>query len=291
MRIAFIGLGMMGRPMAERLIGQGFDVRVSDANPALAGEFGDVFAASPRDAAAGANIVVTMLPNGDIVRDVLVGAGNALADIAPEAVVIDCSSSDAGGTVALGVELAGRGIALVDAPVSGGVPLAREGKLALMVGGVDDALFALIAPVLEALGARILRVGPLGAGHAAKAINNAIAAATLAVTAEGLCMGERFGLAPDVLLEVLNSSTGRSAVSESVFRTQILPRTYAQGFALGLMAKDVGLADRLREELGLDLPMLSQTHGQWQRALGALGPAADFTAYHHYVEETLAEEG
>ena len=131
----------------------------------------------------------------------------------------------------------------------------------------------------------------LGAGHAAKAINNAIAAATLAVTAEGLCMGARFGLAPDVLLAVLNSSTGRSAVSESVFQTQILPGTYAQGFALGLMAKDVGLADRLREGLALDLPMLSQTHSQWQRALGALGPAADFTAYHCYVEQTLAGEG
>lgn len=291
MKVGFIGLGMMGRPMAERLIGQGCDIRLYDADAALARNFGDAFAASPREAAAKADILITMLPNGDIVRDVLTGAGNALADIASGAVVVDCSSSDASGTVALGADLAQRQIALVDAPVSGGVPLAREGKLTLMVGGVDDALFARISPVLEALGGRILRVGPLGAGHAAKAINNAIAAATLAVTAEGLCMGERFGLAPETLLDVLNSSTGRSAVSESVFRTQIVPRTYAQGFALGLMAKDVGLADRLRDKLGLDLPMMSHTHRQWQRALAALGPAADFTAFHQYVEQTLPSRG
>ncbi|PTS83913.1 2-hydroxy-3-oxopropionate reductase [Sphingomonas sp. HMWF008] len=288
MTIAFIGLGMMGRPMAERLIAQGFSVRVSDTNPAMAEVFGTAFAPTAADAVAGAKIVVTMLPNGQIVRDVLVGAGAALADASAGTIVLDCSSSDAGGTVELGAELAARGIAMVDAPVSGGVPMAREGTLALMVGGSDDTVIARVQPVLDALGKRIVRVGPLGAGHAAKAINNAIAAATLAVTAEGLLMGERFGLAPDVLLEVLNSSTGRSAVSESVFRTQIVPKTYAQGFALALMAKDVGIADTLRARLGLDLPMLQQTHAQWQRALATLAPGADFTAFHAFVEQTLA---
>jgi 3-hydroxyisobutyrate dehydrogenase len=235
----------------------------------------------------GANIIITMLPNGHIVRDVLTGAGNALAEAPAGTIVLDCSSSDAGGTVELGEQLARRGIHLVDAPVSGGVPMARDGKLALMVGGTDDAVYAQVQPVLEALGARIVRVGPLGAGHAAKAINNAIAAATLAVTTEGMLMGERFGLAPETLLEVLNSSTGRSAVSESVFKTQIVPKTYAQGFALGLMAKDVGLADALRDKLGLDLPMLRQTHAQWQAALASLGASADFTAFHAYVEQSL----
>jgi 3-hydroxyisobutyrate dehydrogenase len=286
MKIGFIGLGMMGRPMAERLIANGFTVRVFDANPARAAEFGDAFAGSPAAAAAGADVIVTMLPNGDIVRDVLVGEGGALASAAGGAIVIDTSSSDAGGTVTLGAELAGRGIRLIDAPVSGGVPLAREGKLALMVGGAeDDALFETVRPVLDALGSRIVRVGGLGAGHAAKAINNAIAAAALAVTAEGLVMGEKFGIAPEVLLEVLNSSTGRSAVSESVFRTQILPRTYAQGFAMALMTKDVGLAESLRTRLCLELPMLEKTFAQWRAALAACAEGADFTAYHRFVEE------
>ena len=288
MRIAFIGLGMMGRPMAERLVSEGFEVKVSDTNTAMADVFGTAFAPDAATAGKGADIIVTMLPNGHIVRDVLIGEGNALADAPAGTIVLDCSSSDAGGTVELGEQLAARGIHMVDAPVSGGVPMARDGKLALMVGGTDDVVYAQVQPVLEALGSRIVRVGPLGAGHAAKAINNAIAAATLAVTAEGMLMGERFGLAPETLLEVLNSSTGRSAVSESVFKTQIVPKTYAQGFALGLMAKDVGLAEALRDKLGMDLPMLQQTHAQWQAALASLGPSADFTEFHAFVEQSLA---
>lgn len=285
MKITFIGLGMMGRPMAERLIDQGFALRVCDANPAMAEVFGPAFTSDAAAAAEGADLIVTMLPNGGIVRDVLTGV--VFDKITAGTLVIDCSSSDADGTVALGAMLAERGAVLIDAPVSGGVAMARDGALALMVGGIDDAAFAKALPVLEALGKRIVRVGGLGAGHAAKAINNAIAAAALAVTAEGLLMGERFGLSPQVLLDVINSSTGRSAVSETVFRTQIVPRTYAQGFALGLMAKDVGLADTLRARLGLELPMLQQTHAQWQRALASLGPAADFTAFHAFAEQTL----
>ena len=287
MKIAFIGLGMMGRPMAERLISQGFEVKVSDTNMAMADLFGAAFAPDATTAAKGANIIVTMLPNGHIVRDVLTGAGNALGDAPTGTIVLDCSSSDAGGTVDLGAALAARGIHLVDAPVSGGVSMARDGQLALMVGCTDDAVYEQVQPVLKALGVRIVRVGPLGAGHAAKAINNAIAAATFAVTAEGLLMGERFGLGLETLLEVLNSSTGRSAVSESVFKTQVVPKTYAQGFALGLMAKDVGLAEALRDKLGMDLPMLQQTHAQWQAALVSLGPSADFTAFHAFVEQSL----
>ncbi len=287
MKIAFIGLGMMGRPMAERLLAEGAALQVCDTNPAMAEIFGSAFTPDAAAAAIGADLIITMLPNGRIVHAVLAGPGGALTHAAPGTVVIDCSSSDANGTVHLGAILAERGINLIDAPVSGGVAMAREGTLALMVGCADDELFGRVLPVLEMLGKRIVRVGGLGAGHAAKAINNTIAAATLAATAEGLLMGERFGLTPQVLLDVINSSTGRSAVSESVFRTQILPRTYAQGFALGLMAKDVGIADTLRQRLGLELPMLQQTHTQWQQALASLGPAADFTAFHAFVEQTL----
>ena len=219
-------------------------------------------------------------------RQALLGENGALASAAPNSIVIDTSSSDAGGTVALGAELAAHGITLIDSPVSGGVPMAREGTLALMVGGAeDDTLYARVQPVLEAMGKRIVRVGGLGAGHAAKAINNAIAAATLAATAEGLVLGEKFGLKPDILLDVFNNSTGRSAVSESVFRTQILPRTYAQGFAMALMTKDVGLAENLRAQLGLNLPMLQATCAQWREALADSAPGTDFTAYHLFTEK------
>lgn len=287
MRIAFIGLGMMGRPMAQRLIDGGFDVRVSDADTALAGEFGANWGGTPGEAGEGADLVITMLPTGQIVRDVLLGRGEVAAALTPGTIVVDCSSSEAGGTVQLGVDLEQSGIKLVDAPVSGGVPLAREGKLTLMVGGADEALLAWLMPVLDRLGARIVPVGNLGAGHAAKAINMAIAACTLAATCEGLSLGRRFGLDPAVLLDVINSSTGRSAVGETVVRNHVLPGTYAQGFALALMAKDVGLADRMRDALGLNLPILQATQHQWSEALASLGVAADFSEYDKFVRQNL----
>ena len=285
MIIAFIGLGMMGRPMAERLIAGGLDVRVSDADPALAEAFGAHWRASAQAAVEGAHIVITMLPNGPIVRQVVEGLADSLA---AGAIVIDCSSSDAGGTVELGKLLAAKGAALIDAPVSGGVPLAREGKLTLMVGGADDALFATIEPVLACIGARIVRIGVLGSGHAAKAINMAVAACTMAATCEGLAMGEAFGIDPAVLLDVINSSTGRSAVGETVIKNHVLTGTYAQGFALALMAKDVATADLMRDQLGLNLPMLEKTHGQWQAAKAAVAPDADFSEFNRFVTSQIA---
>jgi len=290
MKLTFIGLGMMGQPMARRLIDHGFDLRVSDANAALAAEFGAAWGGTPREAATGADVVITMLPTGQVVRDVLLGQGDVASVLKPGTIVIDCSSSEASGTVQLGVDLKQRGIGLVDAPVSGGVPLAREGKLTLMVGGTDQELLARLMPIFECLGARVVPVGELGAGHAAKAINMAIAACTFAATCEGLSLGERFGLDPATLLDVINSSTGRSAVGETVVRNHVLPKTYAQGFALALMAKDVGLADRMRDGMGLSLPMLQATMRQWSDALASLGSGADFSEYDKFVQRNLERE-
>lgn len=283
MNVAFIGLGAMGRPMAGWLISQGFALKVSDANANLAESFGAAWAASPAEAAKDADVIITMLPNGKIVRDVLLGSGGVVHALKPGAIVIDCSSSDAVGTSELGAELATRGVPLIDAPVSGGVALAGQGKLALMVGGTDDEAFEKVRPVLEALSSRLLRVGKLGAGHAAKAINNAIAACIFAVTSEGLHLGTQFGLDPATLLEVINSSTGRSGVSEGLFPGQVLSEKYALGFALSLMTKDVGLADALREGMSLSLPLLEKTSAQYQNASASLGLSADFTEYHKFV--------
>jgi len=288
MRIAFIGLGAMGRPMATHLLAQGFDLRVNDANADIAGMFGDAWAPSPAEAARGASVVVTMLPNGHIVRDVILGSGRVADALSSGGVVVDTSSSDAGGTVMLGEELKARGIALIDAPVSGGVPLAAEGKLTLMIGGTDEAAFTTVQPLLTALSAKLMRVGGLGAGHAAKAINNAIAAAIFAVTSEGVDMGTRFGLDPAALLEVINASSGRSGISEGLFPSQVLPRKFALGFGLPLMAKDVALAEKLRGELGLHLPMIEATHRQMQAALATLGDRSDFTDYFRFNEQTAS---
>ncbi len=289
MKVAFVGLGAMGQPMARWLLSQDFNVAVADANADFAASFGTNWAATAEEASAGADILITMLPNGKIVRDVLLGSGNAANALAPDAVVVDMSSSDAAGTVLLGAELSAMGIRLVDAPVSGGVVLASQGKLALMVGGSDDSAFAKVEPVLEALSGKLLRVGKLGAGHAAKAINNAVAACNFAIMSEGLELGRRFGLDGSVLLEVVNGSTGRSGVSEGLFPSQVLGEKYALGFALALMTKDVGLADALRSDLGLELPMLEQTLARYRAALDALGNGADFTEFHKFVQQSSGD--
>lgn len=283
-KIGFIGLGNMGGPMARRLIAEGFDVLVHDASAAAGAAFGAAAVGSALAAGRDRDVIVTMLPNGDIVRDALLGERGALAQAQPGTVVVDMSSSDASGTVRLGGELARRAFPLVDAPVSGGVALAGEGRLSIMVGFDDRAAFERCRPVLLALGARLFEVGGLGAGHATKAINNVIAASIISVTAEGLLLGKRFGVDPETLLEVINASTGRSQVSDTLFRSQVLPRRFALGFSMGLMAKDVGLAAALGQDLNLRLPMIAAAQAGWTQARDSLGAETDFTAYVRHVE-------
>lgn len=284
MKVGFVGLGNMGAPMARRLLANGHDVKVFDTNAALAESFAPAWVGSLREAGPDREVIVTMLPNGQIVREALLGAEGALSQADPGTIVLDTSSSEAAGTVALGAELKQLGFTLVDAPVSGGVPLATQGRLAMMIGADDRAALDRVRPVLEAFGDRHIEVGGLGCGHAAKAINNAIAAAIVAITSEGLVLGERFGLSPETLLDVINSSTGRSQISETIFKTHILPRTFSVGFSIGLMAKDVGLAASLGERLELELPVLEAVSTRWSAARDALGHNTDFTAYLRDIE-------
>jgi len=284
MKVGFIGLGNMGEPMARRLIEHGFDVSVHDLNPAVADAFGERHVSNMMEFGQIVDVVITMLPNGQIVRDVLTGEHGVLHKAKKGLVVIDMSSSDAEGTRVLGDELAQRGIVMVDAPVSGGVPLAREGQLVIMLGSNELHAIKHIQPILNVLGKRHIHVGALGAGHAAKAINNAIAAATISATAEGLVLGQRFGIEPTTLLQVINTSTGRSQVSEGMFPSQVLSRKFSLGFSLGLMSKDVGAAQKLAQMLGLDLPILEVIDKAWKSACHSLGESADFTTYIKSIE-------
>jgi 3-hydroxyisobutyrate dehydrogenase len=286
--IGFVGLGNMGWPMAANLHAAGFPLVVRDIDTALQAAFaaehsgtgqpGTVAAAAP-DAFADADIVVTMLPNGAIVHDALLGWSIAAA-LPDGALVIEMSSSDPADTLRLGTDLAPLGVALLDAPVSGGVPRAVTGELSLMVGGADDDV-ARAQPVLRVLGdpARQFRTGGLGTGHAMKALNNVIAAATTCVTAEALVVGARFGLDPATMLSVINSSTGKSFVSE-VFASEVITGRYGTGFAVGLLAKDVRIAASVATAAGVDAPAITLTTERWAKALAALGPAADQSKAH-----------
>ena len=282
--IGFVGLGNMGWPMAANLHAAGFALIARDADADrqarfAAGHPGVTAAAAPGDFAA-ADIVVTMLPDGAVVADALLSWGIG-AVLRPGAVVVEMSSADPADTLRTAAGLAAHGVRLVDAPVSGGVPRAVTGELALMVGG-DDADVARVQPVLRVLGdpARQFRTGALGTGHAMKALNNVIGAATYCATAEAVLAGARFGLDPRVMIDIINASTGRSFVSENVFGANVLNGAYATGFMLGLMAKDVRIARSVSAATETDAPVIALADERWAKALGQFGPAADQSMAH-----------
>lgn len=282
--IGFIGLGNMGWPMATNLARSPYDVIGFDADASVCEEFdavtGCTIAPSLAALAAAVDIIVTMLPTGQLVRQVVLEdeRGALAKGLGDGGLVIDMSSSEPVGTRALGKALAAAGVALVDAPVSGGVPKAEDGTLAIMIGADDDGAVAAATPILEKMGDRIFRAGPLGAGHAAKALNNYVAAAAFTAASEALIVGEAFGLERETLLTIINNSTGRNFNSEFPIKDHVLPRSFASGFKLGLMNKDVTIAADLATAMGVSAP-LSEFVGQcWDEANTALGPDADFTS-------------
>jgi 3-hydroxyisobutyrate dehydrogenase len=282
--VGFIGVGNMGRRMAANLAAAGFPLVVRDSDPGAQQQFIDAHGVtpgnSPRDF-AGTRVVVTMLPDGTAVREAILGwQGGIAAALEPGAVVLDMSSAAPVGTRQLAADLAPAGIRVVDAPVSGGIARAETGTLSLMVGGRDEDAFALVRPLLETLGERIFRTGPIGSGHAMKALNNFLGAAAYTAAAEALAIGKEFGLDPAVMLDVVNTSTGRSFNSEVVFKNDVITGRYGTGFALGLLAKDVGIAATLAESVGISAPALDLVRRQWAEAAAGLGFAADHSEAH-----------
>jgi 3-hydroxyisobutyrate dehydrogenase len=283
-RVGFVGVGTMGMRMAANLAKAGFALVVRDSAPAAQEQFiaahGGEPATSPQ-AFAATGVVVTMLPDGTDVREAVLGwEGGIAGALPPGAVVLDMSSSDPVGTTALARDLAPLGIRLVDAPVSGGITRAESGTLSLMVGGQDEDAFSRVLPVLEVLGARIFRTGPVGSGHAMKALNNFLGAAAFTTAAEALAIGHEFGLDPRVMLDVINTSTGRSFNTEVVLKDDVITGRYGTRFALGLMAKDVGIAADLAEAVGVDAPACQLMRRRWAEAAADLGFAADHSEAH-----------
>jgi 3-hydroxyisobutyrate dehydrogenase len=287
-RIGFVGLGRMGRPMAARLAGR-LPLTAFDARRECASEFVAVHGgrAAPSVAALGreSDVVITMLPDGDAVRHVVVGDEDCLLrGLRPGAVVIDMGSSAPTGTVALGAILQSRGIGMLDAPVSGGVPRAEAGTLAIMVGG-DATLLERCRPILGAIGGRIFATGALGSGHAVKALNNLVSAAGLVVAAEALLTGRRFGVAPGVMLEVFNASTARNNSTEHKFVPFVFSRTFDSGFALDLMVKDLGIALDLAAATGTPTRLGAACCELWLAAQRQLGAGADHTEIVRWLEK------
>jgi 3-hydroxyisobutyrate dehydrogenase len=279
--------------MANRLAEAGFRLRVFDTSQKAVSDFvgahpSALATASAKAAAQGADALITMLPDGKIVRHaVLEGCDPAVEGLAAGAVVLDMSSSNPVDTQKLVRDLAAKGVALLDAPVSGGVKRAIDGSLSIMVGGAAADLER-ARPMIAAMGKTITLCGPAGAGHALKALNNYLSAASLVAMCEALVVGEAFGLDPGTMVDVFNTSSGKSNSTEVKGRQQVVSRAFAAGFTASLMAKDLRTAGDVARHLKLKIPNLQQAVAYWNDADGKLGKGADHTEIFRYAE-MLAE--
>jgi 3-hydroxyisobutyrate dehydrogenase len=279
-RVGFIGTGIMGTPMAANLVRKGFTVILHDAVHGRAAQVAHDLGCASAETLAGlgsCEFIITMLPDGNVVQEVLTRAEDrALLNLMQRGTVfIDMSSSEPLLTRATGAVLQQHGFALIDAPVSGARTRAEAGTLAIMIGCGNHELLAKVRPILAAMGEELFVLGGLGNGHAMKAVNNIIAGTTMIAVAEGLALGESFGLEPAKMVEILNASTGRSFITELVARDHVIPRKFATGFALGLLAKDVRIAADLGEKIQLDLPMFRLARERFAFARDIEGPASD----------------
>ncbi len=288
--IGFVGIGNMGAPMAGNLARArwpvvAFDIK-RDALDALAAGHEGIKAAQGLAEVAACSTIITMLPTGADVRGVVLGGEGrpGLAEaMAQGGLVIDMSSSEPMGTRTLGEALAARGLNLIDAPVSGGVPGALNGTLTIMAGG-DEAQIERVKPMLETMGT-VFRTGPFGSGHAMKALNNYLSACGVVAASEAVVIGTRFGLDPKVMTDILNTSTGRSNATQNKLAQHMLNGAFATGFTLKLMDKDVAMARELASALGVPAPTLGHVSGILSQALAALGDKADHTELYRYIEE------
>lgn len=285
-RIGFIGLGNMGWPMAANLVKAGFTVSVADVVPgraaAFAAEIGGRAATDAAAAVANADAVVTILPTSKHVADVIAQIKESLS---AGAVVIEMTSGIPAITRALAATLAETGAVLIDCPVSGGVGRARSGELAILAGGALEQIER-ARPVLSAMGTSIHRCGDVGAGQAMKALNNLASAGGFLIGIEALLIGQKFGLDPALMVDVLNASTGMSNSTQKKFKQFVLSRRFDSGFGLDLMVKDLTIALDIGRDTTTPTPFAALCREMWASAATLLGPGQDHTAIAQ-LSETL----
>jgi 3-hydroxyisobutyrate dehydrogenase len=287
-RLGFIGLGIMGTPMAGHLAAAGYPLSVHDIDPSAAERFAKTHPAVGvgTDAASvgqHVDVVITMLPDGEQVQQVALGTNGLAETMAAGSLLVDCSSAQPWLTRETAATLAERGITMIDAPVSGAQWGAERAELVFMVGG-PAAEVERARPILDVLGRAVFHLGPLGSGHVMKCINNTITAMTLLATAEGLVLGTKAGLDPSALNAVLNESTGESWITRNHIEPRILSRTFDDPFKLELMLKDIGIALGVAREAGVHMPLAEAGHPLWQAADQAQGPGVSVSELVRWIE-------
>ena len=288
-KIAFVGLGLMGVPMAKNLLKAGYQIAGFDLNQEVAVKFSGEkrfqFVSSPEQAIQDANLTILMLPDSAII-DALLWGSNGSEGIATQlrknSYLIDMSSSSPISSKENNQKLEKLGIQFIDAPVSGGVKKAIDGSLAIIVGGKKE-YFAEVHPLLECMGKSIVHVGDAGAAHAVKALNNYVSAAGLIAASEALNAAKRFGLDPHVVNQVFNASTGRNNTTENKVENFMLNDAFNSGFSLALMRKDVQIALNFIENMNCYANLAKQCVLTAKEADEKLGKGADHTAMFDYV--------
>ncbi len=287
LKIGFVGLGNIGAPMCRHLLEHGYEVIVHDADPQAVRNFSSSpteTASSPDELARLADVVVLSLPNSAVVEQVVLGDRGLAEGLSRGDVLIDTSSSKPTSTQLISDHLAKKEVHTLDAPVSGGSLRAKEGTLAIMVGG-EKAVLERCHEVLSSFGKDIFHVGGVGAGHLTKAINNLVSATTLASAAEAVLLGVRAGLAPEALIEVLNASSGRSNSTEVKFPHYILNRSFDDGFGIALMNKDLKIALDTASELEHPMTIGPAVGQLWQAAVDQGFGSDSHTAIYKFLEE------
>ena len=288
-RIGFIGLGIMGKPMSRHLAEAGYDLLLYDLNPEpvseLAGRYKNVSVAeNPKAVSESSDIVITMLPSGIPVQEVALGKDGLIYGFKPGSLLLDTSSSEPRLTMETAGALKKKGIDMVDAPVSGAQWGAEAAELVFMAGGEEESV-SRVRPLLNIMGKRIFHLGPVGAGHTMKSINNLITALTFLATAEGMIIGKKSGLDPEVMTDVINESTGMSWISKTQIKQRITSRKFDDPFKLELMFKDVNIAIEKAEELGLDPPLSFKGRDIWKKAAEFAAKGASISDMVKYVED------
>ena len=260
MKIGFIGLGAMGRPMAKRLRAAGFDLTVFDVMPAAVTEMiglGAAAAENPAGVAAQSDVICISLPNSAILKNVVSGENGVLSGLKPGSLIIDLSSVEPQVSRQLTETVHGKGSFMIDAPVSGGVAGAEAGTLTIMAGGTDEEM-AKAEPVLKHLGKKIFHVGGSGAGQSIKLVNNFLLGANMAAAAEALTLGKKLGLEPETMLEIISQSSGNSYALTAKAEKFIFQGAFDGGFAVDLQYKDLELAISTAKSLTMPLFMANQ---------------------------------
>lgn len=287
LRAGFIGLGAMGFPMAGHLARR-FPTLVWNRSPEKAERHAAAFGsrATSLEEVAGADVVFSCLPTSADVQEVV---ERARPNLCAGSVWVDCTSGVPAAARALAAELSGSGVALLDAPVSGGVTGAEAGRLTVMVGGDPDVL-ARVQPLLDAFAGRVVHVGPQGSGFAVKAVNNALLAVHLWTLGEGLCALAAGGVSPGAALAVINASSGRSNSSENLFPARVLTGAFPPTFRLGLLDKDAGIALEVARTSGVPVPALAQIAELVRAACREIGPETDHSALVQLIERWAGVE-